>query len=155
VKQALQNAINLYADVSYTLEIERLQEYFINDERFPLEDSTIQFFREMTGDPSITPTGYHDYLYYLRKCIRDYMIRETAESEPSSSRNTQVGPSGCFAGRTLKRDHNIPITFISVEIDGNIATVKVYIPPSDGIYTLVKIDGKWFVADYIQLSVNP
>lgn len=139
---------------------------FINDYRGgELSPSTVDFIINVTGDVSKVNYGYLDYklAYYSwwnSGAVKYEEIKAKADKEERSLTREEmaslVDKKGRIAVPRLKGDY-VPnqLTFISMDIQEDTATVVFDDGPRTNQMIMVKVDNKWYVAGNKILLVHP
>ncbi|MCS7178877.1 MAG: hypothetical protein N0A03_06340, partial [Anaerolineae bacterium] len=140
-------------------------EVFINDPRGgKLDDSTLRFIEEVYGT-DLTSAGYLDYkiAYYkwwasgARK-IEALQSKAQAEGRPLSPEelSSLIDSSGRIAmPRAQGPIQKVNLQFHSISIEGDTAVVIFDDGPRTNRTTLVKVNGRWYIAGNKILAVHP
>lgn len=165
VMNAVERAYDVQAEAKFYFDIKKLPDVFINDPRFPVSSSTLKTIRELTNNPSVESAGYLDYkvAYYswlIESTLHAEEVKEKAKQEnrPLTEEESKslVDQNGRIApARSESPKRTLPLTFLSVSIDEDVATVVL----DDGPWTLemylVLSDKKWYVAGTKGLFFHP
>jgi len=175
IQETIKLSYEIEAQAAHTYDVSAFPTVFINDSRGPKIDGTVlDLVRSVRNDPSLTEdsVGYLDYklAYYAwrakgallyeqvwakaRSEGRDYLTEE--ESQSLTDTSGQVYPPRMYApGIPTTIVFTTNITFISISIDGEVAKA-VFDDGSQKIeMTLVKKDGKWYIAGIRILLSHP
>ena len=165
VIQAVERSYDIEAEAGYTFDITKFSDVFINDPRFPVSTGTLETVRELTNNPSLESAGYLDYkvAYYswiINAITHTEKVKEKAKKEDRAlteeERKSLVDPRGRMApARSESPTRTLPLTFFSVEINGDIATVVLDDGPRTIKLSLVMVDKKWYIAGYKGLVMHP
>ena len=165
VIKAVERAYDIEAEGAYTFDITKFSDVFINDPRFPVSTGTLETVRELTNNPSLESAGYLDYklAFYswrINATIHAEKVKEKAKKEnralTDEERKSLVDPRGRMApARSESPTRSLPLTFFSVEINGDIATVVLDDGPRTIKLSLVMVDKKWYIAGYKGLVMHP
>jgi hypothetical protein len=165
VIKTVERSYDIEAEAGYTFDITKFSDVFINDPRFPVSAGTLETVRELTNNPSLESAGYLDYklAYYswiIHATTHAEKIKEKAKKEnralTEEERKSLVDSKGRMApARSESPTRSLPLTFFSVEINGDIATVVLDDGPRTIKLTLVMVDKKWYVAAYKGLVMHP
>jgi hypothetical protein len=164
VMKAVEKAYDIEAEAAYTFDIKKFPVVFINDPRFPVSPGTLETVKELTSNPSLESVGWLDYkmaLYSWRieATLHAEKVKEKAKAENRAltieESRSLIDSNGRIApARAQGPIKNLPLTFLSVDINEDIATVTL----DDGTYiadlTLVLVDGKWYIAAFKGISIN-
>jgi hypothetical protein len=165
VVRAIERAHDIETAAAHSLEFSAFPTVFINEPRFPMSSETLETIRELTGDNSITSAGYLDYkvAYYgwrRNAILHSEAIHDAAKSEnrplTAAERASLIDPQGRIApAREESAVRQYAIRFLSVEVDGEIATAVINTGATTSELTLVLVQGRWYIADEQILSVRP
>lgn len=165
IMKTIERAYDIKAEAAYTFDLKKLPTVFINDPRFPLSEKHLETVRQLTYNPSLESAGWLDYEIAHYSWLRDAILHSEAVHAKAKAENrdlTQeerkslVDPYGRIApARVDSPTRKGRIRFLSVEIDGDIATVVLDDGPRTVQMTLVFVDKKWYIADSKILSMHP
>jgi hypothetical protein len=166
IMKTVEDAYNIESEAAYTFDLKKFPTVFINDPRFPVSPSTLQVVREMTNNLSLESAGYLDYkmAYYSHWGSGALLLEKLKEKSKSENRELTKEEKQSLtdsygrpaAPRAEKGTRNNPVKIVSIEIiDEGIAVAKVDDGPTTSQLTLVFVDGKWYIAERIILSVHP
>jgi hypothetical protein len=161
--ETVENSYDIQAEAAYTGDLSKFPTVFINDPRFELDPYTLQVVREMTNQPDLKSGGWLDYkmAYYswrINSTRHAEELRATAKAEnrdlTEAEKASLVDPYGRSAPMPAQDGVNdLTLTFMSVEVKEDVATV-VY---SDGVVeaelTIVLVDGRWYIAAFKGLKI--
>jgi|WetSurMetagenome_2_1015567.scaffolds.fasta_scaffold22073_5 hypothetical protein len=165
IMKTIENAYDIESEAAFTFDVKKLPTVFINDPRFPLPESTLQVVREMTDNMALESAGYLDYkiAYYswtANAILHFEEVQKKAKSENRSLTEEEIQSLTDKYGRSAparadRPTRKIPIKFIAMEINEDIATVVI----DDGPWTLemylVLVDKKWYVTGIKGLAFHP
>jgi hypothetical protein len=131
-----------------------------------MEPSTVQVVRELTNNPTLESAGYLDYKIAYWSWRRDSALlfeavhkkaneenRELTDAERASLTDTYGRTASPRIPKGLIRQSHL--TFISVSINDDVATVVI----DDRVYTkrdfLVYVAGRWFIAGDEGIDLHP
>jgi hypothetical protein len=165
VIKTIKKAYKIDAEVAYTLDLSKLPTVYINDPRFPLDVGTLQVVRDLTQNPSLESAGFLDYKMAYYSWRRDATLLSDAIHEKAKSENRDltedekkslIDPQGRIAPpRPQKPDSELMLTFLSMEINDDIALVVLDTVGSTVELTLVFVDNNWYVAGLKGISNHP
>ena len=166
IMETIDRAYEIEREAANTFNAERFAQVFINDPRFPLDPDTLQVVREMTYDPALETAGFLDYkLAYYTWWQNGVLKREALEAKAKAENRDltedeqkslvdQYGRSAPMRHQP-EPDKNIPpLNFLALEINEDIAIVKLDDGPTIVEYTLVFINQHWYVAGMKILTVK-
>ena len=165
VMDAVERAYDVQVEAKLYFDIKKLPDVFINDPRFPVSSSTLKTIRELTNNPSVESAGYLDYkvAYYswlIESTLHVEKVKEKAKQEnrplTAEEKKSLVDQNGRIAPvRSESPKRTLSLTFLSVSVDEDVATVVL----NDGPWTLemylVLVDKKWYVAGTKGLVFHP
>jgi hypothetical protein len=162
--KTVERAYKIEAQAALTFDFSDFPTVFINDPRFPMGPYTLETIRDLTHNPSLETAGYLDYKLAYYTWSRDEILhlealqekakkenRNLTEEELQSLRDSKGRTPPARAEGPLKL---IPLNFMSLEINGDIATAILDDGPTVTKITLVLVDGQWYIADASVLIVN-
>jgi hypothetical protein len=165
VVRAIERAYDLQTAAAYSLEFSKFPTIFINDPRFPVSSGTLETIRELTRDYSITSAGYLDYKVAYYEWRRDAILHSEAIHDLAKSENRPLtaaeraslfDPQGRIApAREESPVRQYAIKYLSVEVDGEIATAVINTGATTSELTLVIVERRWYIAAQQILSVRP
>ncbi|MDW8069226.1 MAG: hypothetical protein RML46_09950 [Anaerolineae bacterium] len=165
IQQTIERAYELEEIAARTFNTTEFAEVFINDPRGgKLDDSTLRFIEEVYGT-DLTSAGYPDYkiAYYkwwasgARK-IEALQSKAQAEGRPLSPEelSSLIDSSGRIAmPRAQGPIQKVNLQFHSISIEGDTAVVIFDDGPRTNRTTLVKVNGRWYIAGNKILAVHP
>lgn len=165
IQQTIEKAYAIEETAARTFDTTEFAKVFINDPRGgELDDSTLQFVNEVFGT-NLASAGYLDYklAYYkwwesgARK-IEALESQARAEGRPLTPEelSSLVDSSGRIAmPRAQGPIREIRLDWHSISINGDIAVAIFDDGPRTNRMTLVKIDGRWYIAGNEILAVHP
>jgi len=165
VIKAVERAYDVQAEAKFNFDIKKFPDIFINDPRFPVSSATLKTIRELTNNPSVESAGYLDYkvAYYswlIESTLHAEKVKEKAKQEnrplTAEEKKSLVDQNGRIAPvRSESPKRTLSLTFLSVSVDEDVATVVL----NDGPWTLemylVLVDKKWYVAGTKGLVFHP
>ncbi len=163
--ETIEKAYDIEAESTFTLDIKKFPNVFVNDPRYPVSSETLETIRELTNNPSLETAGYLDYktAYYswrINATLNAEKIKEKAKQENRELTDDEIKSLVDVNGRIAPErppspSRSLPLTFLSVAINDDIATVVL----DDGPWTLemylVSIDAKWYIAGVKGLIFHP
>lgn len=165
IMKTIEKAYDIESEAAYTFNFKKFPTVFINDPRFPMDLSTLQVVREMTDTPSLESAGYLDYklayhTWAANAILHTEEVRAKAKAENRALTKEEVVSLTDKYGRSAPAraespTRKIPIRFISLEINNDIALVVIDDGPRTVELTLVLVDNRWYIADMSILSVHP
>jgi hypothetical protein len=165
IMKTIERAYDIKAEAAYTFDLKKLPTVFINDPRFPLNEKDLETVRQLTYNPSLESVGWLDYEIAHYSWWRDAVLHSEAVHAKAKAENrdlTQeerkslVDPYGRVApARVESPIRKISLTFLSVEVDQDIAIVDLDDGPRTIQMTLVLVDKKWYIANSKILSIHP
>jgi hypothetical protein len=165
IMKVIEKAYDIEAEAAYTFDLKKFPTVFINDPRFDVIPATVETIRELTQNPSLESAGYLDYKMAYYGWRRDAILHSEAIYERARRENrglteeekaSLVDPQGRIAPareETAVRTH--PISFLSIEINDDIAIAIINTGATTSELTLVLVDKKWYIAANKILSVRP
>jgi hypothetical protein len=155
----------LKVEAAYTFDLTKFSTVFINDPRFPVSPGTLKTIRELTQNPSLESAGWLDYkmAYYgwrSNAILHAEKVNEKAKTEnrnlTKEEKQSLVDSQGRTApARSESSIRATSLTFISVKINENAATVVLDDGPRTVQLTLVLVDKNWYIAGSKTISVHP
>ena len=120
IMQTVKSAFGVELEAKNSSNITRYSDIFINDPRYPLNPESLELVRNVFQNPLLEMAGFLDYkkAYY--------------ETEIFNKPIYLLDP--------------IWLRFVSIKVSDDIARVIVDVPPYTKEFTLVQIDGNWYVA---------
>jgi len=164
--RVIEKAYEIEAKAAQTFDTTEFATVFTNDPRGGrLGESTIEFMRDVTNNPSLKTAGYLDYKVAYYTWWRDGALRlESLQRQAAlegrslteEEMSSLVDAKGRVAmPRAQDSSWDISLEFISILINDDIATVIFDDGPRTNKMTLVKIDGEWYIAGNEILAVHP
>lgn len=165
IQRTIEKAYMIEEIAARTFDTTEFAKVFINDPRGgKLDDSTLQFVEEVLGI-NRTSAGYLDYkLAYYKwweagaQKIEALQAKAQAEGRPLTPEEVSslIDGSGRIAmPRAQGPVSEIWLDFYSISINGDIAVAIFDDGPRTNRMTLVKVDGKWYIAGNEILAVHP
>jgi hypothetical protein len=165
IMKTINKAYDIEAEAAYTFDLSKFFTVFINDARFPVTPGTLETVRQLTNNPSLESAGWLDYklaFYSWRKnsILHSEAVHATAKAEnrdlTDKEKKSLIDPYGRIApAREENPIRKTSITFLSVEVNEDIATAVLDDGPATVQLTLVLLDKKWYIAAYKGLSIHP
>lgn len=165
IMRVIENAYDIEVEAGFTFDIKKFPEVFINDPRFPLDPATLETVKELTNNPSLETAGYLDYKIAFYSWRMDATINAEKTKEKAKSENRDLTPeekrslvdqNGRIApARSQSPIRSLPLTFLSVEVNDDIATVVVNDGPRTIELFLVLVDKKWYIAGTKGVAFHP
>lgn len=165
VIKAIENSYDVEAKAAYTFDLSEFHTVFINDSRFPVMSDTLETVRQLTRKPSLESAGWLDYKMAYYSWVRDSILlfeavhaKAKAENRDltEEERKSLVDPWGRIApARTTGFIRRAPITYLTLEITNDIATVTLLRDAYHSKLSLVLFNEEWYVANEFFLSVSP
>jgi len=164
IMQIIERAYDIEVEAAYTFNIRKFPTVFINDPRFPVSPGTLETIKQLTNDPSLQSAGWLDYkeAFYswrIEATLHAEAVKEKAKQEnralSKEERDSLMDPHGRSApARAHGPTRTTSLTFMSIEINEDVAIVIL----DDGTYkaelTLVFVDGSWYIAGFKGISLN-
>lgn len=164
ITKTIERAYRIEAEAALTFDTTAFPTVFINDPRFPSDAPMLEVVRDMTHNSALEAAGHLDYkLAYYTWC-RDGVLqleelqkkatvenRELTKAELQSLRDSKGRTAPARAEGPIKL---LPLKFISIEVNEDVATVIVNDGPTITQITLVLVDGQWYIAQSNVLIVN-
>jgi hypothetical protein len=162
--KTIEKAYDIEAEAANKFDISKFPTVFIDDPRFNVDPHTLEVVRQLTNQPELESAGWLDYkvAYYswrIDATLHAEAVKEKAKAEKrqltEEEKKSFIDPWGRTApGRALSSMRKIPLTFMSVDVNDDIAIVKL----NDGTYTaeltLVLVENKWYIAGFKGISLN-
>jgi len=162
--KTLESSYAIEAEAASEFDISKFPTIFINDPRFNVDPATLEVVRQLTNQPELESAGWLDYkvAYYswrINATLKAEAVKEKAKSEKrqltAQEKDSLSDPWGRTApARPLKSTRNNPLRFMSMNVNDDIAVVLL----NDGMvtaeWTLVLIEGKWYIAGFRGISIN-
>lgn len=166
IQQTIKVAYEIEEVAARTFDTSRFSEVFINDPRGgKLDDSTLKLVEEMLGRKDLTAAGYLDYkiAYYKwweRGAQKIEALQSKAEAEGRALTPEElyslVDSSGRIAmPRAQGPIQEVNLDFYSISIDGDVAVAIFDDGPRTNKMTLVKVNGRWYIAGNEILAIHP
>lgn len=165
IMKVVENAYDIETEAAFTFDIKKFPEVFINDPRFPLDPATLQTVKELTNNPLLETAGYLDYkiAFYswrIDATINAEKIKEKAKQEnrdlTQEEKESLIDQNGRIApARAQGPIRTLPLTFLSVEVNDDIAAVVVNDGPRTLEIFLVLVDKKWYIAGTKGVAFHP
>jgi hypothetical protein len=164
IMRTIERAYDIEVEAAYTFNIKKFPTVFINDPRFPVSPGTLEIIKELTNDPSLESAGWLDYkeAFYswrIEDTLHAEAVKEKAKQEnralSKEERDSLMDPQGRSApARAQGPTRTTSLSFMSIEINEDVAIVIL----DDGTYkaevTLVFVDGSWYIAGFKGISLN-
>ena len=164
IMKTIEKAYDIEAEAAYTFDIKKFPTVFINDPRFPVSPGTLETIKELTNNPSLESAGWLDYkvAFYswrIEATLHAEKVKEKAKQEnralSDEERDSLMDSNGRSApARSPGPTRNRSLTFMSIDVNEDIAIVIL----DDGTYkaelTLVFVDGIWYIAGFKGISLN-
>jgi hypothetical protein len=147
--RTIQKSGEIYSEALRTSDASKFPTVFVNDPRFPVSTGTLETVGRLTNNPSLQSAGWLDYkLAYFTWQIKEgtyFQIDSLHTPDPP----TVFPPdfTWCSPPPTLH--------FLSMNIDNDIAIVKIDEGATTYELTLVLINNHWYIAAYHGISVSP
>jgi hypothetical protein len=163
--KTVERAYDVESEVVYDFDLSKLSTVFVNDPRFPLDSSTLQTVSELTNNPSLESAGFLDYKMAYYSWRRDATLHaETVYAKAKSEnrdltdeeKKSLVDPYGRIApprAKDTKREYNL--TFLSVEINDDIALVVLDTVGTTVELTLVYVNDNWYITGIRGIVFHP
>jgi hypothetical protein len=162
--KTVERSYEIEAEAARSFDISQFPAVFINDPRFNLDPYTLDVVRQLSNRPDLESAGWLDYkiAYYswrFDSILNAEKLKEKTKVENRELTNEEkkslVDPQGRTApARSLGSSKKMPLTFISLDIKDDVATVLL----NDGTYTaeltLILVDGNWYIAGFKGISIN-
>ncbi len=165
VIKVIEKSYDVQAKAAYTFDLSKLHTVFINDSRFPVTPDTLETIRQLTRNPSLESAGWLDYKIAYYSWVRDsILLFESVHAKAKADnrdltkeeRNSLIDPWGRVApARTSGFIRKTPITYLTLDITNDIATVTLLRDAYHSKLSLVLFDGEWYVANETFLSITP
>lgn len=165
VIKAVEKSYDVEVKAAYTFDISKFPTIYINDPRFPVSPGTLETIRQLTLNPEIETAGWLDYKIAYYSWMRDTILFSEAIHEKAKAENREltkeerqslIDPQGRTApARAESPDRTVPITYLTVDINGDIAVVTLLRGVYHSELTLVLVDKNWYVANERFLSISP
>ena len=164
IMRTIERAYDIEVEAAYTFDIKKFPTVFINDQRFPVSPGTLEIIKDLTDDPSLESAGWLDYkvAFYswrIKATLHAEAVKEKAKQEnralSKEERDSLIDSNGRSApARAQGPTRTTSLTFMSIEVNEDVAIVIL----DDGTYkaelTLVFVDGSWYIAGFKGLSLN-
>ena len=154
--QTVETAYDIEAEAAYDFNTERISSVFVNDLRFEVNPDKLEFIRAFTYNSSLERAGYLDYKTAYYNWWNDSTLRFEALKEKAQAENREIAQDeinslidskwGMAPARAKSPNREIILQFISVNLDGDLATIYLHTGYQVVIISLVQVDGKWYVA---------
>lgn len=162
----IESSYQIEAQAGRDFDISGFKNIFINDSRGgALAESTMNFIKSVDPDSFKDSYGYLDYKIAYYKWWKDGALKIETILESIKNKDRRMSESEIqflldVNGRTsmprLKGEIiSNALSFTSIHINGDIATVIFDDGPRTNQMTLVKVDHEWFIAGNKILSVHP
>jgi hypothetical protein len=165
IQEAIKLSYHIEAEAIKTHDTSLFSTVYVNDPGIKLSPSTIQFVRNVKKNENLTNIGFLDYkIAYYTSWIEGTMKynelvlkaaqegRELSKEEIESLRNN-YGVLSMARGDPSPAPLNLK--FDSITINSNEANAIFDDGPRTNQMKLVKINGKWYIADWVILSIHP
>lgn len=169
IMKTVEDAYDIETEAAYDFKTKKFSSVFINDSRYELDSQKLDFVRNFINDSSLETAGYLDYqlayynwwhenvtLFESAKKKAKLENREVTQKEIKSIIDSEWAKKWGLAparGKSPIRENTL--RFISVDIDGETATVYLH----DGFRVvtlyLIRIDKKWYIAGRKGISIYP
>ncbi len=163
--KVIERAYDIELEAAYYLELRDFSEVFINDPRYPLPPAGLETVRELTHNPELESAGYLDYKMafwgWRISATRHWItLLTTAESEHRDltveERASLIDDTGRSAPAPLSFPvQRIQISFISLELNDDVAIAEFEKGFARVELTLVRIQGQWYIAAFRYLVISP
>jgi len=170
IMRTIQRAYELEAKAACTFDISEFPTVFINDPRGgALDPSTAEFVRDVLNGPSLPAPGYLDYkvAYYqwwaegaarwealqARAAAEGRNLTQDEMASLVDSKGRMAGPRGCPGPEA--GGSKIDLEFLSLHINGDVASVVFDDGPRTNQMTLVKVNHQWYIAGNRILALHP
>ena len=166
IMETINRAREIEREATLTFNFERFDQIFINDPRFPVSEGTLQTIRELTYDPSWETAGFLDYKLAYYTWTRDAILKKEALEAKAKTENRELTKEERQSlvdefGRTAParppsepQDNAPSIKFLSIEVNEDIATVKLDDGPRIVEYVLVLVNHQWYMAHMTILVIK-
>lgn len=168
IVKTIEKAYEIEREAYYTNNFSKFPTVFINDPRFNVDQYTLQTVRELTYNPILKSAGWLDYkiAYWswgVNGAIHTEAVLAKAKSENRGLTKEEKASLVDRYGRTAPprppkekiKNEKMQLEFVSVNVDGDIATVVLDEGPRTIELTLVFVDKSWYIAASKTLSVHP
>ena len=165
IMKTIERAYDIEAEAAYTFDLKKFPTVFINNPRFPVDPSTLEVVREMTDNPSLESAGWLDYkiAYYSwmnSAILHSEALHAKAKKESreltDDEKKSLIDSNGRTApGRVDNPIRDQPLTFMSVNINDDTATVILNDGPTTIELTVVLVDKQWYIAGIKGISIHP
>jgi hypothetical protein len=88
--KTVEKAYAIETEAGYTFDLSKLSTVFINDSRFPLHSSMLQFVREVTQNPTLKSGGYLDYKMAYYSWRRDATLHAESVYKKAKAENREL-----------------------------------------------------------------
>ena len=164
VMQTIERAYDIEVEAVYTFDTRKFPTVFINDPRFPVSPGTLEIIKDLTDNPSLESAGWLDYkvAFYswrIKATLHAEAVKEKAKQEnralSDEERASLIDSNGRSApARAQGPTRTRSLTFMSIDVNEDVAIVIL----DDGTYkaelTLVFVDGSWYIAGFKGISLN-
>ena len=164
IMKTIEKAYDIEVEAAYTFDIKKFPTVFINDPRFPVSPGTLEIIKDLTDNPSLESAGWLDYkvAFYswrIKATLHAERVKEKAKQEnralSEEERDSLIDSNGRSApARAQGPTRTTSLTFMSIDVNEDVAIVIL----DDGTYkaelTLVFVDGSWYIARFKGISLN-
>jgi hypothetical protein len=164
IVKVIEKSYQVEAEAANNFDVSQFPTVFINDSRFPVDPYTLNAVRQLSNQPDLASAGWLDYktAYYswrFSSILNAESVKEKAKAGnrplTEEEKKSLVDPQGRTApARSVGSSKRLPLTFISMNIKNDVATVVL----NDGTYTaeltLVLVDGNWYIAGFRGITLN-
>ncbi len=165
IRQTIRKAYEIEERAARTFDTTEFATVFINDPRGgKLDASTLQFVEEVLGR-DLTSAGYLDYKLAYYKwwesgALKIEALQSKVQAEGRSLTQEEISLIVDSSGRIAMPRAQGPVSeiwleFFSISIDGDVAIAIFDDGPRTNKMTLIKKDGRWYIAGNEILSVHP
>ncbi len=146
--RTVQKSEEIYSEALRTSDPSKFPTVFINDPRFPVSAGTLETVSRLTNNPSLQSAGWLDYklAYYSFQINEGSYLQVELLHTPESP---TLPPDFVWCSPPSA------LNFLSMNIDGDIAVVKIHEVGRVYELTLVLVNNQWFIAAYHGISVSP
>ena len=146
--KTVQKSDEIYSEALRTSDPSKLPTVFLNDPRFPVSTGTLETVRRLSNNPSLKSAGLLDYkLAYFTWQIQEGTYLQVESLHTPESPTLPPNFVWCSPPSALN--------FQSMDINGDIAVVKIHEVGRVYELTLVLVNNQWFIAAYYGISVSP
>jgi hypothetical protein len=165
IMKTIEKSYEIEMKALYTNDFSKFPMVFINDPRYNINSYLLQAVRELSNNPSLKSAGWLDYKmaywsWRVNGAIRAEALFAKAKSENRGLTHKEQASLVDSYGRSAPPRHpkekleKIYLEFISVNVNGDIATAVLDEGPRTIELTLVRVDEKWYIAASKTLLVN-